>query len=706
MHCHKILPADNLALVVLGNLSDLSDKVQDATTSLELAWWDFLDCQPERTEALLVGIMNEKRNTPEQYWKRLPNISFHDFSTLGVGCWVNDEIVNYFIDKWSRQSRSTLGFNTFFAGCCLFEVETSCSRAKSYLTSQDKNRVLRWIKGRQKVLKLETFDAVFLPINESSSHWYSAYIDFRLKRIEIYDSVKETCLINRQKPIPERKNSKLMLVLMWLTEVLGEVRGEPVLLKDNPKTDWVFDPHCKQDAAHSAERQKQHRNLSRLFDRTVEAAKLAQQSGLGLDKPTKTQSTLLKPSRSSSAQSSSLRSSITQSSSIDSKDNIDGDSALETLDYMDVDPALGSLDDMDIDPAFSEAEDLLDQEGELFEIGPEEEETEEEFLQRLMKSSVEELADLDLHKEENLFDFLPNTLDANLDVDPSTKSLPPLHRSLLEDSESTWTWQWNDKAGEVLRRESTVYRRWQRIFSGKDKKVMDDYQPFESRLEWEISQWAVKEKLSQKSFDRLLKIPELKGRLGLTFNNARSMLQKVDAIPEKCGNWFTKQLAFKDRPNETFTLHYRDPIEAIKALWGDPSLTNEFVYKPAKLFRSSTLTEEERIFSEMWTSSFWHSVQGQIPEGGTVAPVIIATDKTQLTQFSGNKSAYPVYMTLGNIPKTTRRKPGTRACILIAYLPVDKAMSIVLDSLKVAGNPKGPGVEMTGGDGAVRRVYP
>ncbi|KAJ3713080.1 hypothetical protein C8R42DRAFT_531356, partial [Lentinula raphanica] len=219
-------------------------------------------------------------------------------------------------------------------------------------------------------------------------------------------------------------------------------------------------------------------------------------------------------------------------------------------------------------------------------------------------------------------------------------------------------------------------------------------------------------------------------RLGLIFNNARSMLQKVDAIPEKCGNWFTKQLAFKDRPNEMFTLHYRNPIEAIKALWGDPSLMNEFVYKPAKLFRSSTLTEEERIFSEMWTSSFWHSVQVsflKIPEGGTVAPVIIATDKTQLTQFSGNKSAYPVYMTLGNIPKTTRCKPGTRACILIAYLPVDKfvkdgltktqlklrnyqlfhrVMSIVLDSLKVAGNPKGPGVEMTGGDGAVRRVYP
>jgi len=35
-----------------------------------------------------------------------------------------------------------------------------------------------------------------------------------------------------------------------------------------------------------------------------------------------------------------------------------------------------------------------------------------------------------------------------------------------------------------------------------------------------------------------------------------------------------------------------------------------------------------------------------IPSGGTVAPVIIASDKTRLTQFSGNKSAYPVYLTI------------------------------------------------------------
>ena len=116
-----------------------------------------------------------------------------------------------------------------------------------------------------------------------------------------------------------------------------------------------------------------------------------------------------------------------------------------------------------------------------------------------------------------------------------------------------------------------------------------------------------------------------------------------------------------------------------------------------------------------------------IPSGGTITPIIIASDKTQLTQFSGGKVAYPVYLTLGNIPKSIRRKPSARACVLIAYLSVDKpskegmsptalrirnyelfhrSMAHVLQPLKDAGDPCGPGLEMVGGDGAIRRVYP
>jgi hypothetical protein len=44
----------------------------------------------------------------------------------------------------------------------------------------------------------------------------------------------------------------------------------------------------------------------------------------------------------------------------------------------------------------------------------------------------------------------------------------------------------------------------------------------------------------------------------------------------------------------------------------------------------------------------------KLPEGSTAAPLIISTDKTQLSHFSGDKQAWPVYLSIGNINKETR----------------------------------------------------
>lgn len=57
--------------------------------------------------------------------------------------------------------------------------------------------------------------------------------------------------------------------------------------------------------------------------------------------------------------------------------------------------------------------------------------------------------------------------------------------------------------------------------------------------------------------------------------------------------------------------------------------------------------------------------------GATIIPVFLSSDKTQLTLFRG-KMAYPLYLTIGNLPKEICRKPSCCGQILLAYLPTTK----------------------------------
>lgn len=58
--------------------------------------------------------------------------------------------------------------------------------------------------------------------------------------------------------------------------------------------------------------------------------------------------------------------------------------------------------------------------------------------------------------------------------------------------------------------------------------------------------------------------------------------------------------------------------------------------------------------------------------GATLAGLILASDKTQLSAQSGDQVAHCLYATFGNINKSCRAKTSNRAYIPIAYLPVTK----------------------------------
>ncbi|KAG1884658.1 hypothetical protein F4604DRAFT_1878663 [Suillus subluteus] len=71
----------------------------------------------------------------------------------------------------------------------------------------------------------------------------------------------------------------------------------------------------------------------------------------------------------------------------------------------------------------------------------------------------------------------------------------------------------------------------------------------------------------------------------------------------------------------------------------------------------------------MWTADWWGEKQKALPEGATIAPIILSSDKTMLSQFRGNKSAWPVYMSISNVTKAKRHQASSRATVLIRYIP-------------------------------------
>src|ERR1700742_685430 len=69
-------------------------------------------------------------------------------------------------------------------------------------------------------------------------------------------------------------------------------------------------------------------------------------------------------------------------------------------------------------------------------------------------------------------------------------------------------------------------------------------------------------------------------------------------------------------------------------------------------------------------------MQSKLPDGATIAPIILSSDKTQLSLFGGDKAAWPIYITIGNIAKGVRRQPSKHATILLGYLSDDKLTHI------------------------------
>ncbi|TEB26123.1 hypothetical protein FA13DRAFT_1636578, partial [Coprinellus micaceus] len=247
------------------------------------------------------------------------------------------------------------------------------------------------------------------------------------------------------------------------------------------------------------------------------------------------------------------------------------------------------------------------------------------------------------------------------------------------------------------------------------------YHPFQSHLEWEFARWAKFRGPSSTAVSELLGIEGVVERLGLSFKNPRELNKRIDEELPGHPQFHRHNI---EVGGEIFEVYFRDIEACIRALFADPCLSLHLKHAPEKQFADKEKTI--RIYHDIHTGEWWWSTQElldtDIGEGRTIIPIIISSDKTQLTLFR-NKAVYPLYMTIRNIPKELRRKPSFRAYVLLGYLPTSRlshttckaarrrclsnlyhtCLERILHPLQVAGEE---GIKVSDGFGMVRHCHP
>ncbi|KAF7290725.1 hypothetical protein MIND_01313200 [Mycena indigotica] len=267
------------------------------------------------------------------------------------------------------------------------------------------------------------------------------------------------------------------------------------------------------------------------------------------------------------------------------------------------------------------------------------------------------------------------------------------------------------RAGEPIRKTTVTATGFETYLGQQRAAGRQPWSPFASVDEWDVGRWLITSGLSQKKIDEFLHLKTVREKMELSFGTTRAFLKKIDSLPQGPAWRCTT-------PSRSQAI--KDILECIAALLGNPALSEKQAYKPLRIFRNKDHTNRE--YDEMWTGTWWWDTQGLLGDGATIVPVILSSDKTQLSTFAGDKQAWPVYITIGNISKSVRRQSSAHATMLLGYLPIPKldgiskprrkftsyqtfhdGMRVIVEPLVKAGKE---GMEMACGDGWVRSSFP
>ncbi|KAF8749162.1 Zn-finger protein [Rhizoctonia solani] len=210
------------------------------------------------------------------------------------------------------------------------------------------------------------------------------------------------------------------------------------------------------------------------------------------------------------------------------------------------------------------------------------------------------------------------------------------------------------------------------------------------------------------------------------WDKVEDLLHHVDQLPHGA-NWRIIEIKVHVKGEDVPRVAHlcaRDVVEIVVELMGNPWFASYMKFAPERHWTAEK--DGERIYNKMWTGDWWWNIQQQLLNkafgDATVAALIVSSNKTQVSILPGGQQVYPVYVSLGNICKSLRRKASERSTVLLGYLPVEDfddieddnerqrlkgqlvhdAMRKLMKPLEAASRD---GVEMWCADGRLCRVF-
>jgi hypothetical protein len=195
------------------------------------------------------------------------------------------------------------------------------------------------------------------------------------------------------------------------------------------------------------------------------------------------------------------------------------------------------------------------------------------------------------------------------------------------------------------------------------------FYPFSSEAEYAQVMWWVRYGTSDGAINEWLNDIRLQPIFAPHFScrNAKDvkdrLLRKRLQSESKQLQWMKTTIAVE---GQRLVVRHRNALEVVSLLIGHGPFQGEIVFSPVRQYSATG----SRIYDELHTAEWWWDAQCQLPPGATVVPIILASDKTLLTQQAGGKTAWPLYLSIGNLKLSVRRSVARPGLILLGYLPV------------------------------------